>query len=89
MQLLQRGKRLAGAADDLAADCTMIIVHLLGLDAVFGDHDAPLEAGIAASAIAGKHLDAIYSRHDPALHPARIESLVAFEGASDVDQHGL
>src|SRR5438067_6051554 len=67
----------------------MIVLYLLDFDAVLADDDAALQAGIAATAVAGEDFDAIQGRHNAALHATLIKDFVALERPIDVDQHGL
>ncbi len=65
----------------------MIVLQLFDFDAVFTHPHAALQAGIAATAVTGNSLDTIQGRHNAALHPAGIESLVALERPIDLHQH--
>lgn len=67
----------------------MIVLLTFHLDAALAGSHAPLQAGVAATAVAGKDLDAVQGRHDVALDAPRIEHLVALERAIDPGQHGF
>src|SRR6267154_1895836 len=67
----------------------MVILYLFGFHAVFFDPDATFEAGVATTAVTGKHLNAVERRNDAALHAARIERLIALERPVDLNQHPL
>ena len=89
LQPLQRHQRLDRAADDLEGHQAMVVLHLFDFETFLAAGDATLQTGVAAAAVAGKHLDAVESRHDAALHPTLVESFTALQGAIDVDQHPL
>ena len=54
-----------------------------------GDRDAPLEAVVATTAVAGEHFRTVQGGHPPALHPTRIEGFIALQPAVDSHQHLL
>jgi hypothetical protein len=93
---LQGQKGLDRAADDLAADRPVVVLHLFDFHPSLPGRDATFEAGVAATAVAGaatavagKHLDPIQGRNDAALHPAFIESFAPLESAIDLHQEAL
>jgi hypothetical protein len=67
----------------------MVILQLLGFHAGLADRDAAFEAGVATTAVAGEHLDAVQSGDDAPLHAACIEFLVTLECPIDLNQHSL
>jgi ATP-dependent DNA ligase len=52
----------------------------------FAQADAAFQAGVATTAIAGQHFDAIQRGYQVALDPAGVESFGALQAAVDVDQ---
>src|ERR1017187_6058195 len=67
----------------------MIVLSLLDLLAAFTQRDAAFEAGIATTAIAGQHFNAVECRHEVPLNAAGVESFGALQSTVDVDQHAF
>ena len=66
-------------------EAAMVELHLFNFHACLAHKDAAFQAGIAATAITGEHLDAIEGGHNAALHTAWAERLVALKGSVDLD----
>lgn len=76
-----------GLLTKLASNGAMVVLNLFHFHAGFAHGDATFQAGSAATAITGEHLDAIEGGHYAPLHAAWVERFVALEGAVDLDQH--
>jgi hypothetical protein len=67
-------ERFHGTANDLAADGAVIILNaFLRVAFLIGESHTPLQAGIAMTAVAGDHFDAIQGGDDAALHAAFVK----------------
>jgi hypothetical protein len=67
----------------------VVILHLFDSHASLPGQDATFEAGVAATAVAGKHLDTIERCDEAALHPAFIQSFAPLQSAIDLHQEAL
>ena len=84
LQPLQGQKGLDRATDDLAADRPVVVRHLFDFHPSLPGRDATFAAGVAATAVAGKHLDPLEGGDDAALHPAFLQSFAPLPSAIDL-----
>lgn len=70
-----------------ATDCAAVVLHLLDFHAALPRCDTAIQAGLAATAVAGEDLDAIQRSDDARLHAAFIEGLAPLQGAIALHQH--